>query len=166
MARTLLLNASHEPMKTIHRHRAVNLVLESKAEVLERGEGYFSSPSVMVPVPLVIRLHQYRRVPYMRFVPVTTRGVLLRDSYECGYCGKQASTRDHVVPKAHGGVNEWENVVASCTRCNSLKGDRLLAELGWKLAVTPRQPYGAVAVRLSLGCALMHESWEPYLAAA
>ena len=34
----------------------------------------------------------------------------------------RAMTKEHIVPKAHGGNNEESNLVASCCRCNSLRG--------------------------------------------
>jgi hypothetical protein len=45
-----------------------------------------------------------------------------------------ASTVDHVVPGSRGG--EWlarKNLVTTCPRCNAIKGDYTLEELGWQL---------------------------------
>lgn len=51
----------------------------------------------------------------------------------CFYCGKRVTRSgsvrtspniDHVVPKSKGGLNSWDNVVASHLICNSAKGDR------------------------------------------
>lgn len=51
----------------------------------------------------------------------------------CFYCGEQTArtltpsdcsrTRDHVVPLALGGTNEYENLVVACGWCNSSKRD-------------------------------------------
>jgi tyrosyl-tRNA synthetase len=30
-------------------------------------------------------------------------------------------TKDHVIPKAFGGSDEWENLVAACQKCNKLR---------------------------------------------
>ena len=51
--------------------------------------------------------------------------ILMRDGYECAYCGETADTVDHVISRHHGG-DMWdpENLVAACKRCNSMKGDR------------------------------------------
>jgi len=56
------------------------------------------------------------------------RMLFRRDNNRCMYCGTQhyqsGLTRDHVVPRAHGGKDIWENVVAACGRCNHFKADR------------------------------------------
>jgi len=40
----------------------------------------------------------------------------------CAYCGKHgALTADHVLPVAHGGVDEFRNLVPACGSCNSSK---------------------------------------------
>jgi 5-methylcytosine-specific restriction endonuclease McrA len=36
----------------------------------------------------------------------------------------------------------WENVVAACNRCNHIKADRALAEIGWRLRHPPSAPSG------------------------
>lgn len=53
------------------------------------------------------------------------KSAYMRELYgkPCHYCGKEAKTVDHVVPKSRGGKNAPENVVAACYRCNNLKGD-------------------------------------------
>lgn len=40
---------------------------------------------------------------------------------KCLYCGRFASTIDHIIPKSKGGGNEKENLTDSCQECNSLK---------------------------------------------
>jgi 5-methylcytosine-specific restriction endonuclease McrA len=50
--------------------------------------------------------------------------VLARDRRICHYCGGYATTVDHVVPKARGGSDTWENLVAACRSCNTSKHDR------------------------------------------
>jgi 5-methylcytosine-specific restriction endonuclease McrA len=62
----------------------------------------------------------------------------------CLYCGKQLGdsdlTRDHVVPVSRGGSNQWDNVVASCRRCNHFKGSRLLEDTSLELLALPYVP--------------------------
>lgn len=39
-----------------------------------------------------------------------------------------------------GGINSWQNLVTACMSCNQRKGDKSLAQLGWKLPQAPREP--------------------------
>ena len=51
----------------------------------------------------------------------------------CVYCGKMSEEIDHIVPVSRGGTNKRKNLVASCKKCNRIKSDRLLSELGWSV---------------------------------
>ena len=48
--------------------------------------------------------------------------VLERDGWTCRYCGGWANQCDHVVPRAKGGTDDTDNLVAACGRCNRRKG--------------------------------------------
>lgn len=161
MSGTLVLNASYEPLCVVPTRRAVVLILTRKAVAIESGDGFLHSAHTSIPVPHVVRLSRYVRVPYRRQVPLTRRAVLARDAHRCVYCTHKADTIDHVVPRSRGGGHEWTNVVAACARCNHRKGSRMLAELGWTLPRPPAQPSPTVAV--VLGWAKREPSWDRYL---
>ncbi|WVT81448.1 HNH endonuclease [Pengzhenrongella phosphoraccumulans] len=161
--RTLLLNASLEPLCVVSVHRAVVLVLTGKAMVLETDGRLLHSERSAVPVPLVMCLVRYVHVPHRRTVPPTRRTVLQRDDHRCAYCGGTADTVDHVQPRSRGGRHEWTNVVAACARCNHRKADRLLAELGWQLEFSPHAPRGVAA--LFAATVRTDPSWSAYLVA-
>jgi 5-methylcytosine-specific restriction endonuclease McrA len=158
---SLVLNATYEPLCVVTLRRAVVLVLAEKAIVVEQSDAVMHSAHTAIPVPSVVRLSRYVRVPYRREVPMTRRAVLDRDGHHCVYCGTRADTIDHVRPRSRGGLHVWTNVVAACARCNHRKGDRLLSELGWHLAVTPAQPPATVAV--VMGWTKREPSWQRYL---
>jgi 5-methylcytosine-specific restriction endonuclease McrA len=160
-AGSLVLNATYEPLCVVTTRRAVVLVLAEKAIVIEAGDGYLHSAHEAVPIPSVVRLSRYVRVPYRRDVPMTRRAVLDRDGHRCVYCGNRADTIDHVRPRSRGGQHVWTNVVAACARCNHRKGDRLLNELGWHLSHSPAQPPPTVAV--VMGWTRREPTWEQYL---
>lgn len=43
---------------------------------------------------------------------------------KCHYCSKyELLTRDHIVPRARGGVDEDRNIVLACSVCNGRKAD-------------------------------------------
>lgn len=53
----------------------------------------------------------------------------IRASGPCVYCGKSASTVDHVVPLVRGGAEHEDNLVPACGgRCNQSKGTKFLTE--------------------------------------
>jgi 5-methylcytosine-specific restriction endonuclease McrA len=40
-------------------------------------------------------------------------------------CATWAATRDHIIPIAKGGTNEWSNLQPACRPCNSAKRSRI-----------------------------------------
>ncbi|MGH3664334.1 MAG: HNH endonuclease [Micromonosporaceae bacterium] len=139
----LVLNATYEPLCVVSTRRAVILVLSARAICVTDGDGFLHSERSALPVPSVVRLTRYVRVPYRAHAGLTRRAVFARDRWRCGYCGGPAETIDHVMPRSRGGEHIWENVVAACGRCNQAKGNRTPAELGWRLHVPPAAPRGA-----------------------
>ena len=145
----LALNASFEPLTIVPVRRAVRLVLDGKAEILEHEDDRsFRSEACTVPAPTVIRLVRYVHVPHRFRRQVTNTFLFARDDYTCMYCGRHRSelrgrqflTRDHIVPTCRGGQNTWQNVVTSCSPCNNRKGGRLPAEVGMTLLTVPDEP--------------------------
>lgn len=103
MRDTLVLNASFEPLSTVSLNRAVVLVLQDKAVVEQsHPELRVRAAALDLPMPRVIRLCRYVRVPFRRHAPWSRRGVLVRDQHRCAYCGKRATTVDHVLPRLRG----------------------------------------------------------------
>jgi 5-methylcytosine-specific restriction endonuclease McrA len=151
MRDTLVLNASFEPLSTVSLHRAVVLVLQGKAVVEHAHPGLrVRAAAVELPVPRVIRLCRYVRVPFRRHAPWSRRGVLARDQHRCAYCGRRASTVDHVLPRSQGGADSWLNTVASCAEDNHRKADRTPEEAGMPLLFQPFVPTPADAMLLAL----------------
>ena len=145
----LALNASYEPLTIVPARRAVRLVLDRKAEVLESDPTRaFRSERTRIPVPQVIRLVRYVHVPRRFRRQVTNTFLFARDGYRCQYCGRhkrdlkgrQFLTRDHIRPISRGGGNSWDNVVAACSSCNHRKGSRIPEEAGMVLRTTPAEP--------------------------
>lgn len=145
----LALNASYEPLTIVPARRAVRLVLDRKAELLEADHGRpFRSEATSVPFPQVIRLVRYINVPRRFRRQVTNTFLFARDGYACQYCGRHRSelrgreflTRDHILPVSRGGTNVWDNVVTACSKCNNRKGDHLPEEAGLYLDGVPGEP--------------------------
>ncbi|MGD2039880.1 MAG: HNH endonuclease [Anaerolineae bacterium] len=151
MSRVLVLNATYEPLNVVSVRRAVLLLLKEKAEVVEAAEAYLRSERMMLPVPIVIRLVYYVRIPRHFSLPLSRRTVLARDHYTCLYCnaqpGKANLTIDHVLPRSRGGATSWDNVVTACQSCNRRKGNRTPQEAQMPLL---RRPYRPRYLALSL----------------
>jgi 5-methylcytosine-specific restriction endonuclease McrA len=157
----LVLNATYEPLCVVPSRRAVVLLLTAKAVSVEAGDGVLHSERAEVTVPAVVRLTKFVRVPYRATVPLTRKAVFARDGGRCVYCGATATSLDHVIPKSRGGSHAWDNVVSACGRCNHVKADRGIHELGWRLRRQPVAPTGA-AWRV-VGSRRVDPRWRPWL---
>lgn len=152
MRETLVLNASFEPLSTVSLRRAVVLVMQDKAVVEQEHPGLrIRAAQVDIAVPQIVRLCRYVRVPFRQRAPWSRRGVLVRDRHHCAYCGRRATTVDHVVPRAQGGADTWLNTVASCAQDNHRKADRTPEQAGMPLLNQPFEPTPADALLLALG---------------
>ncbi len=159
--RSLVLNASYEPLAVVPARRAVVLVLAQRADSVEPSGAVVHSERLVLDVPSVLRLRQFVAVPYRRRIAVSRRAVMVRDEHRCQYCGARAESIDHVVPRSRGGTHSWDNVVAACRPCNSRKRDRLLHETPMHLRRPPLVPHGSVWAIVSAGS--VPSSWQPYL---
>jgi 5-methylcytosine-specific restriction endonuclease McrA len=159
VGRSLVLNATLQPLAVVPARRAVVLVLKEKADAIHSDGVVFRSERLKLAAPSVVKLRYFVHVPYRARAALTRRAVFARDAWMCQYCGRSAENVDHVIPKSRGGEHSWENVVAACRRCNSRKENRLPAEVGMALLHEPVAPRDAL--RLSLG--RLEPEWEAYL---
>jgi 5-methylcytosine-specific restriction endonuclease McrA len=135
--RVLLLNADANPisllpLSTIHWQTAVKLFFQDKARVLHEYENdYLRSANFVMNKPSVIILNKYHKTPSR--AKFTRKNLFIRDSNNCQYCGDRFGhddlTVDHVIPRVMGGKTTWENCVASCQKCNTAKGKRLITPI-------------------------------------
>ncbi len=127
----LVLNASYEPINICGARRALVLVLKGVAKTEEEQGAILHAARTRMPLPSVIRLLEYRRIPHQTRA-LSRKNILLRDRNTCQYCGAVMNaaelTLDHVIPRSRGGASTWENLVACCHTCNRRKGNHLLGE--------------------------------------
>jgi 5-methylcytosine-specific restriction endonuclease McrA len=165
MHRVLVLNATYEPLSIVSVQRAVVLLLKEKAELSEAAAERLHAARTSLPVPLVIRLVYYVRIPRQVTLAPSRNSVLLRDNNTCQYCGATPGranlTLDHVVPRSRGGDSTWDNVVAACRTCNIRKGDRTPEEAGMALRKRPGRPH--YLAFLLLASAGPQHAWDKYV---
>lgn len=162
MGKVLVLNASYEPLNITNWRRAVILLIKGKAEQLEHnGRLIYKS----FPLPSVIRLRNYVKVPYKE-IPLTRRNVLERDRNTCQYCKHKGDqlTLDHVIPRSRGGGDTWDNLVAACVRCNIRKGNRTPKEAQMPLIKQPKKPYSSLHFEI-VKCTKgeLNQEWKKYV---
>lgn len=150
IAGCLALNASFEPLTMVPLRRAMRLVIDGKAEIVESvPDKHVRSEKLVFPRPAVIRLTRFVHVPHKFRRQVTNTFLFARDNYLCQYCGRKQSalkhreslTRDHLIPLSRGGLNIWTNVVTACSTCNTKKANHLPHEIGMEPRNPPREPH-------------------------
>jgi hypothetical protein len=144
-----VINASYEDLGPTTLDRAIMLVeVQGRAEVIEVDETRLlrTMGGREFFLPKVIRLLNMIKVPF-HYGPeyFSKSGVLRRDNFTCGYCGKSSKngltmTHDHVIPRSRGGADTWENAITACTKCNSKKANRTPEEANMPLLWEPTVP--------------------------
>lgn len=94
--------------------------------------------------------YQYKRLKNNEIKMADRNGeirVQMRSEPVCVYCGGEADSNDHVIPRNYDGPAGMHNVVRSCKSCNSSKSDNDLVDwwiniLGNEEKTLPRIPIG------------------------
>jgi hypothetical protein len=47
---------------------------------------------------------------------------------KCGYCGSEATSLDHIIPRFRSGSSNRNNLLPACQRCNNQKGSEKMEE--------------------------------------
>lgn len=145
----LMLSTGFEPLFQTTWKRALSAVFGGRAEIIETHETLtIGTASGDFPYPVKVRFTSGVMIGKLkginRHAPLSKKNIFLRDEGKCQYCHKNLAlstcTIDHIVPKSKGGMNRWENVVLSCSKCNQKKGARLLSEINMALTKKPVQP--------------------------
>ena len=157
----LLLNQDYSPLSLCSVQRAFLLIFLNKAELVEVVKGQqLRSISSSYPFPSVVKIKKYIHVPYQRVV-LSRQNIFKRDEGKCQYCGTTKDlTLDHVIPRSKGGKSNWTNLVTACKKCNSVKGDYALNQIGMKLFKKPVKPTYLSFLKMNQ---MFKEEWIPYL---
>ncbi len=192
-ASVLVLNKFFMAMNVVSVRRALTLLYKNSAEVVlvdddkfasynmetwkdvsllkaslglpEEDYDWIKTVSLEIPVPRIIRLLFYDKVPRWG-VKFNRRNLFARDENRCQYCGCRFPTSelslDHVIPRSRGGRTTWTNVVCACTECNKRKGGRTPDEAGLKLTRKPFVPKHSPIITLKLNSG-KYSSWKQFL---
>ena len=190
-AKVLVLNKLYMAMRVVSAKRAFSLLVCDHAEVIDIDNGQYLSydfeswteiselqhefepdrhdwvrtVQLDIAVPKVIRLLGYDRLP-QQLVKLNRRNLFARDRNQCQYCGRSFPTSelsiDHVLPRAQGGKDTWENLVCACVRCNAKKGGRTPEQARLKLTRAPVRPRRNPLITMRMGHE-KYETWRTFL---
>ena len=129
-------------------YHAKNLVAWSLGNIIARYRGGFREDGtqsyIETPSIIAIKGEGFSFKKHTKVI-LTNKTLFARDRNICGYCGTHINTsaklsRDHIVPRYHGGIDEWTNVVTACIPCNQKKGCKSLKESRMELLYIPYAP--------------------------
>ena len=142
----LVLDSSWQPLGKAHWSEAVGDIFAGRAEVIVNYDKHtIRCVDEIIPMPAVVRFKGNVVRKYIRKEPMFNRtNVWQRDGGKCCYCNTPVSrykfTYDHVVPSSKGGATTWENIVTSCSSCNTKKGSKAPHQVGMALRKRPHRP--------------------------
>lgn len=120
--------------------------------------------NLRIRAPRVIIQPNYKKMPVVTPRP-TKDAVRKRDGSICQYTGKQLSWSegniDHVIPRAQGGKNTFDNMVWCHKDINSKKADKTPAQAGLKLLKVPVAPK-SIPISSTITIA-HHPSWVHFM---
>jgi 5-methylcytosine-specific restriction endonuclease McrA len=182
----LVLNRLWQAVNICTARRAFALLFQGHAEVVNADDGSFLTHnfdswrelsaqepedemvhtiSLKIRIPRVIVLLVFDRLP-KKEIKFTRHNIFERDKNTCQYCGivfdRSELNLDHVIPREKGGKTNWENIVCSCIKCNSRKGNRLPHQAGMRLIRKPARPRWRPFVNITFGTR-HHESWRHFV---
>jgi len=187
----LILNRHYMAIRVVTARRAFILLYREAAEVIDIEEGQFSNydfeswcelsqlrleekrrhddwvraVNFEIQLPRIVRLIRFDR-QHVSTLRLNRRNLLARDGHCCQYCGQSLPASqlslDHVLPRSRGGPTTWENIVASCVRCNTKKGSRTPREARMRLMSKPKKPTHNPMLTVKLGNP-KYESWKTFL---
>lgn len=179
--RTLLLNADYQPigfpLETLNAEDTIRGLFMGRYQVVEWSNIYAHSPSMEMRLPSVVALREYIAAANLHLVPTCNlHNLYVRDRGLCQYTGQPLrlnssskefeATVDHVIPRAHQGHGNWDNVVLASWQANNRKGHKKPEQVGLTLRTMPWTPTGADLLYLWLTEEKLHglpQPWHEFL---
>ena len=149
----LVLNADYRPLSYFPLslwtwQDSIKASISNRVTILAEYEDVVRSPSVEIKIPSVVVLKDY--IKPNSASAFTRFNLFLRDEFKC---------------QSKGGKTTWENVVASCQKCNLKKGSRSLKKAGLNLKQKPKKPDPEYLRNQGRKFPpnYLHDSWMDYL---
>lgn len=180
----LVLNKMWIPIRVASVKRCLKLIFADKASIVDPADyavyswlewvevdtdgakDVLHTTKSDVKTPEVIVLLKYDKV-FTKDLRLTKKNIYIRDKYRCQYTGKQLNYEDanidHVIPRARGGKNTWDNLVVCSKEINNIKGDKTNAEAGLKLIRKPVKPTAGGPHKLLDPKFKYPESWGKFI---
>ncbi len=182
----LVLNRLWQAVNICSARRAFSLIYAGQAQVVDSEAGSYQTfgfdewrdlsenengPDLIhtlnfrIRVPKIIVLMVFDKLP-RKDVKLTWQNIFMRDHFHCQYCNQKFDRTelniDHVVPRSRGGKTTWDNVVCSCIKCNTRKGNRSPEQARMPLKRNPKAPRPRAFLNLSMS-RVPHESWKTFV---
>jgi 5-methylcytosine-specific restriction endonuclease McrA len=142
--KTLVLNASMQPLHVVSWESAMKMVFLQKVDIIDSYNKTIKTVSQILKAPKIIRYKRYYYNIQHDLMVYSRRNLIIRDHSTCQYCAtvllKKNVTIDHIIPKSKGGKLTWQNTVVACKKCNGLKENKPLSKSGLKLLKQPKVP--------------------------
>lgn len=137
----VVYNSGFQALGTVPIRRAITLIYLGRAVAIDtHPQETFGDYALPLSISILRYIYpEWVFLPRRKMV-ISRVGVLRRDNYKCGYCGRAANTIDHVLPRQAGGKTTWKNCVAACGPCNFRKRNRTPAQAGMTLWTVPTLP--------------------------
>ncbi len=141
--RTLVLNSNYMPISLFPLHSipvedAVTRVFNGTCHVVFDYDRDIKTQYHEMKWPSVIARNGHLKIN--EAVKLRRDSLYYRDHGRCAYCETplliKDVTIDHVHPRSKGGHHDWDNIVSSCSDCNTKKGD-LLPVGAWRPQFKP-----------------------------
>ncbi len=119
--------------------------LGARVAVFRGGHNALTGLQSIIHVNSIIGTRGVPNINPFNLKPGLTNGKLFaRDRNICAYCGnlfhEETLTREHIIPFAQNGQDNWMNVVTACRPCNHRKSHRTPEQAHMPLLYTPYVP--------------------------
>ena len=117
----------------------------AQVAVFRGGHNAITGEQSQIAINSIIGTKGVPRInPFHQRPGLTNSKLFARDRNVCAYCGghfhEDELTREHIIPFAQKGIDNWMNVVTACKPCNHRKSSRTPEQANMPLLYAPYVP--------------------------